>query len=163
MNIKLDKQRWDSFWSYWEKELPGQIKDAKRQAMQAAGEAIRDEVAHQVRSRVNDAHGRVERWQQLRMGSGGGYIAVSPVSDEAVQVTHGGQKSSAKDVTRYLERGHGVRPPSGRAERYRPRLRSGRVYVPGRMFYSWAAAEAEKLALRAADRAMGRIADEIDD
>ena len=44
MNIKLDKQRWDSFWSYWEKELPGQIKDAKRQAMQAAGEAIRDEV-----------------------------------------------------------------------------------------------------------------------
>ena len=153
MNIKLDKQRWDRFWSYWEKELPGQIKSAKRQAAQAAGEAIRDEVARQVRSRVNDAHGRVERWQQLRMGSGGGYIAVSPVSDEAVQVTHGGQKSSAKDVTRYLERGHGVRPPSGRAERYRP----------GRMFYSWAAAEAEKLALRAADRAMGRIADEIDD
>ena len=163
MNIKLDKQRWDRFWSYWEKELPGQIKSAKRQAAQAAGEAIRDEVARQVRSRVNDAHGRVERWQQLRMGSGGGYIAVSPVSDEAVQVTHGGQKRSAKDVTRYLERGHGVRPPSGRAERYRPRLRSGRVYVPGRMFYSWAAAEAEKLALRAADRAMGRIADEIDD
>ena len=83
MNIKLDKQRWDRFWSYWEKELPGQIKSAKRQAAQAAGEAIRDEVARQVRSRVNDAHGRVERWQQLRMGSGGGYIAVSPVSDEA--------------------------------------------------------------------------------
>lgn len=57
MNIKLDKQRWDSFWSYWEKELPGQIKDAKRQAVQAAGEAIRDEVARQVRSRVSDAHG----------------------------------------------------------------------------------------------------------
>ena len=30
------------------------------------------------------------------------------------------------------------------------------------MFYSWAAANAEKLALKAADRAMGRIADEID-
>ena len=162
MNIKLDKQRWDRFWSYWEKELPGQIKSAKRQAAQAAGEAIRDEVAGQVRSRVNDPRGRVERWQQLRMGSGGGYIAVSPVSGEAVQVTRGGKNTTSKDVTRYLERGHGIRPPSGRARRYVPRVRSGRTYVPGRMFYSWAAANAGKLALKAADRAMGRIADEID-
>ena len=108
MRVKLDKSRWDRFWSYWERELPGQIKTAKGQAVRAAGEAIRDEVAGQVRSRVNDPRGRVERWQQLRMGSGGGYIAVSPVSDEAVQ------------------------------------------------------ANAEKLALKAADRAMGRIADEID-
>ena len=104
----------------------------------------------------------MERWQQLRMGSGGGYIAVSPVSDEAVQVTRGGKNTTSKDVTRYLERGHGIRPPSGRAGRYVPRVRSGRTYVPGRMFYSWAAANAEKLALKAADRAMGRIADEID-
>lgn len=91
MRVKLDKSRWDRFWSYWERELPGQIKTAKGQAVRAAGEAIRDEVAGQVRSRVNDPRGRVERWQQLRMGSGGGYIAVSPVSDEAVQVTRGGK------------------------------------------------------------------------
>ena len=162
MKIKLDKAQWDHFWSYWERELPGQIKGAKRQAVQAAGEAIRDEVASQAHSRVNDPRGRVERWQQLRVGSGGGYIAVSPVSDEAVQVTRGGQRTTSKDVTRYLERGHGIRPPSGRARRYVPRVRSGRTYVPGRMFYSWAAANAERLALKAADRAMGRIADEID-
>ena len=162
MRVKLDKSRWDRFWSYWERDLPGQIKTAKGQAVRAAGEAIRDEVAGQVRSRVNDPRGRVERWQQLRMGSGGGYIAVSPVSDEAVQVTRGGKNTTSKDVTRYLERGHGIRPPSGRAGRYVPRVRSGRTYVPGRMFYSWAAANAEKLALKAADRAMGRIADEID-
>lgn len=37
-----------------------------------------------------------------------------------------------------------------------------KTYVPGRMFYSWAKVDAEKLSLKAADEILCRIADEID-
>ena len=100
-----------------------------------------------------------EELREMRMGSKGGYVAVSPSPDETVQVTRAGEKTTSKDVTRYLERGHGIPTPSGRSRRYVPRIASRRTYVPGRMFYSWARQDTGKIALEEAHRAMDQLTD----
>lgn len=157
----FDQSRWDRFWEYWNTVIK-QVPHVKKEALESMGGAVRDKVVQQLRQRVNDPQGRVARWQEVRTGSRGGYVAVSPTNGETVQVSRTGHDTTSRDLTRYLERGHAVRSPSGRAKRYTPRLRAGKTYVPGRMFYSWAKVDAEKLALKAADEVLCHIADEID-
>lgn len=155
----FDKQDWDAFWRFWEEAIQ-RIPDLKREALEAMGKAVLQEVREQIPRRgVHDPQGRVARWQEMRVGSKGGYVAVSPSPDEIVQVTRFGEKTTSKDATRYLERGHGIPTPSGRARRYVPRIASHRTYVPGRMFYSWAKQDAQKIALEEANRAMDQLTD----
>ena len=73
------------------------------------------------------------------------------------------EKTTARDITRYVDQGHAIRSPSGTAARYTPRIKSGRTYVPGRRFYSWARMDAQKIALEAADEAVRELCDAIDD
>ena len=77
-------------------------------------------VRGQIRGRINDAHGTVA-------GSGGGYAAVRPTNSSSGPDSPGA-------ITNYLENGHARRRPSGRAKRYRPRIKV--LYVNGRGFYS---------------------------
>lgn len=63
--------------------------------------------------------GRVRSWQTRYDGSGGGYTAVRPLP--------GGGDDGPGAITSYLERGHRVRFPSGRAERYQPRVQVARA------------------------------------
>lgn len=155
----FDKSEWDFFWRFWDEAIQ-RIPDLKREALEAMGKAVLQEVRGQISRRgVNDPQGRVARWQEMRMGSKGGYVAVSPSPNETVQVTRSGEKTTSKDVTRYLERGHGIPTPSGRTRRYVPRISSRRTYVPGRMFYSWAEQDAGKIALEEANRAMDQLTD----
>lgn len=153
----FDEKEWDLFWKSWDEAIQ-RIPDLKREALEAMGEAVLQEVREQISRRgVNDPQGRVARWQEVRKGDRGGYVAVSPSPDETVQVTRSGEKTTSKDVTRYLERGHGIRPPSGRTRRYVPRIASHRTYVSGRMFYSWAKLDAGKIALEKANRVLERL------
>ena len=155
----FDKSDWDAFWRFWDDAIQ-RIPDLKREALEAMGKAVLQEVREQISRRgVHDSQGRVAKWQEMRIGSKGGYVAVSPSPDEAVQVTRSGEPTTSKDVTRYLERGHGIPTPSGRNRRYQPRITSHRTYVPGRMFYSWAKMYAQKIALAEADRAMDQLTD----
>lgn len=159
----FDKSEWDFFWRFWDEAIQ-RIPGLKREALEAMGKAVLQEVREQIPRRgVNDQQGRVARWQEMRMGSKGGYVAVSPSTDEIVQVVRRGifkrEKTTSADVTLYLERGHGIRPPSGRAKRYVSRVESHRTYVPGRMFYSWAKQDAGKIALEEANRAMDQLTD----
>ena len=158
----LDKQTWDKFWDYWQ-DLIEEWPDAKKAAMLAAGRALLPAVQRQIKQRVNDARGRVQRWQDMRLGSGGGYVAVSPVDDQVTINQTADRFVTAKDITQYLERGHAIRPPSGRSQRYVPRVRSGRSYVPGRQFYSWTQLDAAKIATEAADEALEWLSDTLDD
>ena len=155
----FDKSDWDAFWRFWDDAIQ-RIPDLKREALEAMGKAVQQEVREQISRRgVHDSQGRVAKWQEMRIGSKGGYVAVSPSPDEAVQVTRSGETTTSKDVTRYLERGHGIPTPSGRNRRYQPRITSHRTYVPGRMFYSWAKMDAQKIALEEAGRAMDQLTD----
>lgn len=84
-------------------------------------------VRGQIRGRINDAHGHVAGWQEKYIGSGGGYAAVRPTNSSSGPDSPGA-------ITNYLENGHARRRPSGRAKRYRPRIKV--LYVNGRGFYS---------------------------
>lgn len=153
----FDEKEWDSFWKNWGEAIQ-RIPELKREALEAMGKAVLQEVRAQIPRRgVNDRQGRVARWQEMRMGSKGGYVAVSPSPDETVQVTRSGEKTTSKDVTRYLEKGHGIPTPSGRTRRYVPRIASRRTYVPGHLFYSWAKQDAGKIALEKASRLLERL------
>ena len=109
------------------------------------------------------------------MGSKGGYAALSPGKGTAqprageAQHTWKGKPVSKKQVTRWLERGHGTRrPAAGSSRSWNQAGRAGVTrasaagYVKGRQFYSWTKAKALELALKAADRVLSRIADEVD-
>lgn len=150
---KVDKAQWAEFWLRW-KFMTKKTPETVRMALYAAGKAARAEVLRQIgRLGVPDVHGRLQRWQEIRMGSEGGYSAVSATAADIVQVSENAITTSA-DLTRYLEHGHGVRTPSGRAKRYTPRLRGNGAYVKGHLFYSWAIVEADRLARAAAEEAM---------
>ena len=154
----FDTKQWDTFWKVWNRRLET-LPGAKKAALFQAGQAVDALLERQISTRVNDPRGRVKRWQELRLGSGGGYAAISPADDNVRVSRSTSNKYTAKDITRYLERGHKIRPPSGRWRRYRSRVQeradaNGKHslvgIVPGRMFYSWTKMEATAVAVRAA-------------
>ena len=144
----------DRFARYWEK-LYLAFPDARRQAAQAMGEAVQKDLKAQIQAAdlKNGAKGTVRSWQQMRLGSKGSYAAVSPAKEVArprpgqKRHTWRGDPVTQKQVTRWLERGHGT-PQGG--------------YVKGRQFYSFTRMKAWEHARKAADRVLSLIADEVD-
>lgn len=150
----------DRFARYWEK-LYLAFPDARRQAAEAMGEAVKKDLNAQIQAAdlENGAKGTVRSWQQMRLGSKGGYAAVSPTKGTVMskdprkggwkmrQHTYRGKAVSARQVTKWLERGHGT-PQGG--------------YVKGRQFYSFTRMKAWEHARKAADRVLSLIADEVD-
>ena len=144
----------DRFARYWEK-LYQAFPDARRQAAQAMGEAVQKDLNAQIQAAdlENGAKSTVRSWQDVRIGSRGGYAAVYPAGGVAKpragqkQHTWRGDPVTQKQVTRWLERGHGT-PQGG--------------YVKGRQFYSFTRMKAWEHARKAADRVLSLIADEVD-
>ena len=144
----------DRFARYWEK-LYQAFPDARRQAAQAMGEAVQKDLNAQIQAAdlENGAKSTVRSWQDVRIGSRGGYAAVSPAGGVAKpragqkQHTWRGDPVTQKQVTRWLERGHGT-PQGG--------------YVKDRQFYSFTRMKAWEHARKAADRVLSLIADEVD-
>ncbi|WP_051131526.1 hypothetical protein [Oscillibacter ruminantium] len=161
---RADLREWNDFWRRWEK-LTKELPKAKQQALRMAGMAVERELLRQIDQRIADPRGRVKKWQDLREGSGGGYVAVTASSDEVVQLTKSGKKTTSRAVTRYLEQGHPARKPSGgRDKRYKARLVSDNLVggnhgliVPGRMFYSWTKLRAGDLGRDAAEKTLQKI------
>ena len=145
--FQISTGNWDYFWNHVWAHVAEAVPDAKRMAMRNAALEMSKVLYGQIRRRVNDSHGPVMRWQNPRVGSGGGYAAVSPVKED-VQ----GSTLDSQGITNALEFGHGVRWPSGKAKRYTYRG-TGRNYVPGRQFYSFAKSEiaSGKIVKRAAE------------
>ncbi|MEM5781546.1 MAG: hypothetical protein AAGU02_10385, partial [Lawsonibacter sp.] len=77
----------------------------KKPILAALGRQIEDEVRQQVRLQgVHDVNGRVRRWQKFEVGTQGGYVAVRPTTG----VANKRYGTTYTQVTRYLERGHGL-------------------------------------------------------
>lgn len=165
----------DAFARKWE-DLLRAFPEARRKAVETMGEAARRQLNEQIQAaQLKDgAKGTVRSWQELRLGSGGGYAALSPRKGVARpapgerQHTWHGSPVTQRQVTRWLEKGHGVRKPtagSGKAWNQagrggRIKQRSARTYVAGRQFYSWTEEKALELARKAADQALSLITDE---
>lgn len=158
----LEREQVRRFVQYWDRLLQV-VPEARKEAVEAAGEAVKRSLNTQIQSAnlsSGEAKGRVKSWQELRLGSGGGWATVSPMKGtvyswdqranfgaRARQHTWRGRAVTARQVTGWLERGHGIRP-------------SG--YVAGRQFYAYTKDDAQQIALKAADKVLSRIADEVD-
>lgn len=161
----IDKKEIEEWARYWE-PLFRVVPEARADAVKAWGEQMQKEVRRQVTSRgVQDSREHVRLWQEMRMGSRGGWVAVSPRSGKAGTAGDGrvhtwkGKTVTASQVTRWLERGHG-----NRQRHFGTRFNTANAarYTRGHLFYSWAEMIAEREALKAADDALCRIADEVD-
>ena len=161
----------------WETALED-FPQARAQAVEAMGQAAQRALEARIGEvdLQEDAKGTVRAWQELRLGSGGGYAALSPIR---ANPSHPGQKPKSwngkavtvRQITKWLERGHGVRKPDTTkayawSERRKKRNRKSGVnmatglrYVKGRMFYSWTKTKAQDLALDAANNALERFAE----
>ena len=158
----IERERLRRFVQYWDRLLEI-VPEARREAVESAGEAVKRLLDAQIQRAdlsSGEAKGRVISWQRIRLGSGGGWAAISPTKGTVYswdqragfgarvrQHTWHGKPVTARQVTIWLERGHGVRP-------------SG--YVTGRQFYAGTRDDAQQIALKAADKVLCRIADEVD-
>lgn len=165
----IDTGEWSAFWARWRdtiEQLPG-LKEA---TLEKIGGRVQREVQMAVdRSGLNDARGRVKRWQNPHVGSRSGYVAVRADSHEVTGTIgtgyndketvlrfKGGESSmNPRALTNFLTSGHRVRGPSGRSKRYQPRARMTRV--KGYDFYAKAKAEAEKIAVQEAENFLRRL------
>ena len=112
-------------------KLIAEAPEMRRQFHEKAGEVLKELVDTSIESSgINDAHGTVRRWQVARVGSRGGYAAVSAEGGET-------GANSPGAITNYLEHGHVTRTPSGRAKRHR-KSRVKVAFVNGFHFYETA-------------------------
>ena len=76
---RMDRARLEQFNRFWE-ELLQAVPDARRQAVEEAGAAVQRELNAQIGAAelADGAKGTVRTWQELRVGSKGGYAALSP-------------------------------------------------------------------------------------
>lgn len=184
----LDRQEIRRFNRFWE-DLLEDFPEARAVAVKTMGESVRRDLDAQIGKAdlEADAKGTVRSWQELRLGSLGGYAAVTPRGGEKMRTsrrgflgrlgftkpkTWKGTKVTTRMVTKWLEKGHGVRKADTRkdyawstARKNRNRrsglnTATGLRYVKGRMFYSWTKMKALEHALDAANEALEIFAEE---
>lgn len=175
----FERQEIERFYRYWE-DLFEEMPEARRKAVEAMGKAVEQELHVRIQQSdlESDAMGTVISWQELRFGSRGGYAAITPRSG-AVQTrirtrsgwkmrqnTYQGKNVTAKQVTGWLERGHGVGYAKTKEASSRNRRRrslwsdsSRTYYVKARQFYSFTKLYAWERARDAAEQVLEQIAD----
>lgn len=171
---RMQREKLKKFVEDWE-ELFEEFPETKRQASEEMGEATKKYLDRQIgRSGFRGgADYAVRSWQEVRIGSKGGYAAVSPVKGIVLRRTSGdrkvktwrGREVTSSMVTRWQERGYGTRKAAPGSERSWSRVKNGKVhvrdkkdYVKGKQFYSYTKLKAFDNALKAAWHAMDRIA-----
>ena len=102
----------------------------RRAMFEAIAAIAKGEVDSNIGSMLNDSGGKIRSWQESKVGEKGGYARVKPVRG-------GSGRDSPGAVTNYLHSGH-KQHPGQFVKRIGVRLK--RSYVPGRPFYSAAAA-----------------------
>lgn len=125
------------------------LPDIRRKALSQAG----DQLLQRVRGRIG-GRGKVQRWQEVFKGSGGGYSAV-----RALARTEDEQGYAVGYVTNALESGHRQTPG-----RYIPalgkRLKADRV--EGKYMYRNTQSDVQRLAAQAAEQIEQAMARELE-
>ena len=132
------------------KEFPAD----RRAAHEELGKILKQRLDASISARVNDAHGKIRGWQEVHVGSRGGYVAIRPAKNPS-------GKDGAAAVTGYLESGHRIRLPSGKAKR----LQKSRIrvaYIRGRYFYRDTAREIERDAQQIMENLAQTVAKKIE-
>ena len=126
------------------------LRDIRRQALEDAGQ----QMLQAVRDRIGGS-GRVQSWQHLHLGSGGGYAAV-----HARENTYDENGYAVGRVTNALESGHRQQPG-----RYVPAIQRKltRDRVPGRYMYARSAPDVDRAARSAAAQIEGEMEHILED
>ena len=156
MKLELDISKMDALAKRFE-EAGKKYRVEKRAMFERAGELLKKRLDENINSKLGDDGGTIKSWQEERVGSGGGYAAISPI-----KTPPGTKKGEAPGaITNYLEHGHKIRGPSGKAKRKRPR-RINVLYVSGRYFYHDTAKQMETEAEKLANEFANEIAKELE-
>lgn len=124
--------------------------DARREMHERISKKVEENVRSKINaSGLNDSLGRVKGWQEGRVGSGGGYAAVS-----AIRGATGADSPGA--ITNYLENGHKIRPPG------KTMPRAKRAYVNGYHFYAAASEQAQAIAVAEAETMLNELAGKLE-
>ena len=166
----VDKKELEKFNRYWE-DLFEEFPPARVAAVAAMGKAVKGDLdANIVSQGVDDIFYHIRNSQAVDFGSKGGYAALRPGMRPMVDrwgkaKTWREKQVSTRQVTKWLERGHGTRRAVGIATRSRAAAkfasRIGVGYVKGRLFYSWTRMKAWEHAKKAANEVLDRLADLI--
>lgn len=113
--------------------------EIRRAVLEKAGQELR----RSVRRGVSGSGVKVRYWQELHMGSGGGYSAVRPRAKESYRGYAVGY------ITNAINSGHKTRGGGGR--------------VPGQYFYQRAEPDAVRLVNAARDEITRRLAEQLED
>lgn len=108
------------------KEFPEERRAAHEKVGQMLEKRLKATMSARLNTRNKNPKG-VIGWQEVHVGSKGGYAAIRPAKTPS-------GKNGAGAITNYLESGHKIRRPSGKAKR----LQKSRIrvaYVAGRYFY----------------------------
>ena len=100
--------------------------EARRAALSEAGQAIRSAVVGRL-----GGTGRIARYQEVYVGTGGGYTAVRPVAKTEIQTSRK-RKDAAGYVTNSIESGHAIRRPGPNSRR---KSRAVMAAVRGKYMY----------------------------
>lgn len=113
-----------------------------------------------VRDRIRGG-GKVQNWQEYRVGSRSGYSVVRPKLD-TYRSSRYSREYRVGFVTTKIENGHHVRRPSGVDEDYQYRGGAAQM-VPGRYFYKEAQAIVDSFTEKAANGFEAKIARRIEE
>lgn len=131
---------------------PEIIREAKRKAFEEAAPQLKQAVTVAI-----GGTGKVQSWQEQYVGSRGGYAAVRPKAKTFTEQNGRGKRYAVGYVTNAINSGHAFPSTSGRNNRYRPRIKSGRQNVPGRGFYQAAEARVPEIAQAAAQKVVDAL------
>lgn len=125
-------------------QSPEVIKQAKREAFETAAGKVKQALDGRI-----GGTGKVRSWQEQYVGSKGGYAAVRPAANT---YTDKSRRYAVGYVTNAINSGHKFPSPSGKNQRYKPRIVSGRQNVPGKQFYEATQSEVEQIAQEAVNQ-----------
>ena len=153
-------------------EVIAKVPEARERALKAAIQPVERELFQQIALRLpgKDRNYHVRGWQEVTMGSRGGYIKIQAAKEETNRYGY-----TARQITGYLERGHKMVLP--KRNRYRDVDRSsvsksdrtventatGDLVVPGYLFYSYTKMRAVNAARMAAESVLEELEDTLED
>ena len=123
---------------------------------------VGQELLTQVRQEIG-GKGKVAGWQDIHMGSKGGYVAVRARAKE-YQTTKSGKRYAVGYVTNAIEGGHrtGGRRPGRKAEGYRYRPRIHKAAVPGKWTYKMVRGQLDAITQQELDQLLAFIIDGLE-
>lgn len=132
------------------------IPELQRVAHERFGQVLQRNVRGNISTSLNDSHGKIAGWQDIFVGSGGGYVAVRATTSPA-------GRDGAGAVTNYLENGHVKRQRRTYIRKQSRnvrviRARAGNNWVEGRHFYQKSKSSVQQEVQREAENIANQIA-----